>query len=49
MVEPFKDLSLRLKVGEAGIVKSPFGWHVIKRRRKSCRRRRPTRSTRPTS
>ena len=31
MVEPFKDLSLRLKMGEAGIVKSPFGWHVIKR------------------
>ena len=31
MVEPFKDLSLRLKVGEAGLVKSPFGWHVIKR------------------
>lgn len=31
MVEPFKDLSMRLKVGEAGLVKSPFGWHVIKR------------------
>jgi parvulin-like peptidyl-prolyl isomerase len=31
MVEPFKDLSLRLKVGEAGMVISPFGWHVIKR------------------
>lgn len=31
MVEPFKDLSLRLKVGEVGMVKSPFGWHVIKR------------------
>jgi parvulin-like peptidyl-prolyl isomerase len=31
MVEPFKDLSLRLKMGEAGMVKSPFGWHVIKR------------------
>jgi parvulin-like peptidyl-prolyl isomerase len=31
MVEPFKDLSLRLNVNEAGIVKSPFGWHVIKR------------------
>ena len=31
MVEPFKNLSLRLKVGEAGLVKSPFGWHVIKR------------------
>jgi parvulin-like peptidyl-prolyl isomerase len=31
MVEPFKNLSLRLKDGEAGLVKSPFGWHVIKR------------------
>lgn len=31
MVEPFKNLSLRLKMGEAGLVKSPFGWHVIKR------------------
>lgn len=31
MVEPFKDLSLRLNIGEVGIVKSPFGWHVIKR------------------
>jgi parvulin-like peptidyl-prolyl isomerase len=31
MVEPFKNLSLRLKEGEAGMVKSPFGWHVIKR------------------
>jgi parvulin-like peptidyl-prolyl isomerase len=31
MVEPFKDLSLRLNINEAGIVKSPFGWHVIKR------------------
>jgi parvulin-like peptidyl-prolyl isomerase len=31
MVEPFKNLSLRLKIGEAGLVKSPFGWHVIKR------------------
>lgn len=31
MVEPFKDLSLRLKMGEAGAVKSPFGWHIIKR------------------
>ena len=31
MVEPFKKMSLRLKVGEAGLVKSPFGWHVIKR------------------
>jgi len=31
MVEPFKNLSLRLKEGEVGLVKSPFGWHVIKR------------------
>ncbi len=31
MVEPFKNLSLRLHDGEAGLVKSPFGWHVIKR------------------
>ena len=31
MVEPFKNLSLRLKMGESGLVKSPFGWHVIKR------------------
>jgi len=31
MVEPFKNMSLRLKLGEVGLVKSPFGWHVIKR------------------
>ncbi len=31
LVEPFKNLSLRLTAGEAGLVKSPFGWHVIKR------------------
>src|SRR5512140_1205241 len=31
MVEPFKNLSLRLKLNEAGLVKSPFGWHIIKR------------------
>jgi hypothetical protein len=31
LVEPFKKLSLRLKEGEVGLVKSPFGWHVIKR------------------
>ena len=32
LVEPFKKLSLRLKEGEAGsCVKSPFGWHIIKR------------------
>lgn len=30
-VEPFKKLSLRLKIGEAGVVRSPYGWHVIKR------------------
>lgn len=30
-VEPFKKMALRLKVGEAGLVKSPFGWHIIKR------------------
>jgi len=31
LVEPFKQLSLRLKVGELGVVKSEFGIHVIKR------------------
>ena len=31
MVEPFKQLSLRLNLGEAGLVKSVFGWHIIKR------------------
>lgn len=31
MVAPFKNLSLRLAIGEAGMVRSPFGWHVIKR------------------
>jgi parvulin-like peptidyl-prolyl isomerase len=31
MVEPFKNLSLRLKENESGVVKSPFGFHVIKR------------------
>ncbi|HEY1812812.1 MAG TPA: peptidylprolyl isomerase [Kofleriaceae bacterium] len=30
-VEPFKKLALRLKEGEVGLVKSPFGWHIIKR------------------
>jgi parvulin-like peptidyl-prolyl isomerase len=29
--EAFKNLSLRLKAGEAGLVKSPLGWHVTKR------------------
>jgi hypothetical protein len=27
----FRRLSLRLKVGEAGLVQSEYGWHVIKR------------------
>lgn len=31
MVEPFKNMALRLKLNEAGLVKSPFGWHVMKR------------------
>ena len=31
MVDSFKKLSLRLKEGEVGLVKSPFGWHIIKR------------------
>jgi parvulin-like peptidyl-prolyl isomerase len=31
MVEPFKQLSLRLNIGEAGLVKTTFGWHIIKR------------------
>ncbi|MBI2059998.1 MAG: peptidylprolyl isomerase [Nitrospirae bacterium] len=31
LVPPFKDLSLRLNVGEAGIVETVFGWHIIKR------------------
>jgi parvulin-like peptidyl-prolyl isomerase len=31
MVEPFKDMAMRLQMGEVGIVKSPFGWHVMKR------------------
>jgi parvulin-like peptidyl-prolyl isomerase len=31
MVEPFKNLALRLKVGEAGLVKTVFGWHIVKR------------------
>ncbi|HUJ57908.1 MAG TPA: peptidylprolyl isomerase [Kofleriaceae bacterium] len=30
-VPPFKNLSLRLKVGEVGVVKSNFGLHIIKR------------------
>jgi parvulin-like peptidyl-prolyl isomerase len=31
MVEPFKNLALRLKLNEAGLIKSPYGWHVMKR------------------
>jgi parvulin-like peptidyl-prolyl isomerase len=31
MVEPFKNLALRLKLDEAGLAKSPYGWHVMKR------------------
>jgi len=31
MVEPFKNMALRLKLNEAGLVKSPFGWHIMKR------------------
>jgi parvulin-like peptidyl-prolyl isomerase len=31
MVEPFKNLALRLKMDEAGLAKSPYGWHVMKR------------------
>src|SRR5262249_34055974 len=26
---PFAKLAVRLKVGEAGLIKSPFGWHVV--------------------
>ncbi len=31
MVAPFEALSIRLNEGEAGLVKTQFGWHVIKR------------------
>lgn len=31
MVSQFKSLSLRLQVGQAGIVKSDFGYHIIQR------------------
>jgi parvulin-like peptidyl-prolyl isomerase len=27
----FKKLALRLKVGEVGLVKTPLGWHIVKR------------------
>jgi len=30
-VESFKDMALRLKPNEVGLVKSPFGWHIMKR------------------
>jgi parvulin-like peptidyl-prolyl isomerase len=29
--EPFKQLALRLDVNEAGLVKTPVGWHIVKR------------------
>jgi peptidyl-prolyl cis-trans isomerase D len=31
LVPPFKNLSLRLKVGEVGVVKTDFGMHIIQR------------------
>lgn len=31
LVPPFKKLSLRLNVDEAGLVQTAYGWHVIKR------------------
>jgi parvulin-like peptidyl-prolyl isomerase len=31
MVEPFKNMALRLNMGEVGLAKSKFGWHVMKR------------------
>jgi parvulin-like peptidyl-prolyl isomerase len=31
LVPPFKNLSLRLELGESGMVITMFGWHVIKR------------------
>jgi parvulin-like peptidyl-prolyl isomerase len=31
LVEPFKNLSLRLKKDEVGVVKTDFGIHIIKR------------------
>lgn len=30
-VPEFKDLALRLEVGEAGLVLSTYGWHIMKR------------------
>jgi parvulin-like peptidyl-prolyl isomerase len=31
MIPPFENMSLRLKEGEVGLVKTDFGWHIIKR------------------
>lgn len=31
LVKPFKDLALRLKLGEVGVVKTQFGIHIVKR------------------
>ena len=31
LVEPFKALALRLNVGEAGLVMTQYGWHIIVR------------------
>ena len=31
LVEPFKNLSLRLNAGEAGVVETIFGYHIIQR------------------
>jgi parvulin-like peptidyl-prolyl isomerase len=31
MVDPFKNMALRLKLNEVGLVKSPYGWHIMKR------------------
>ncbi|MBN1946945.1 MAG: peptidylprolyl isomerase [Bradymonadales bacterium] len=31
LVPPFKELSLRLQVGEAGLVMTNYGWHIILR------------------
>ena len=31
MIAPFENMSLRLNEGEVGLVKTDFGWHIIKR------------------
>ena len=31
LVPPFKNLSLRLKPNETGVVETTYGWHIIKR------------------